>query len=348
MPSPLDPALNISHDVDLDVHGAVPPGLSGRVIAIDRDGVVHSVQLCDGRVSYRGWRFQTDTVLHHVVAFSGSILAFGDDSLAYELSAELDTLSPVDLAGQRRSPAAYPKLDPTTGELHLIAAAPEGTQAHVVISAGALTRRSQPILDRPNRVCDLALTSDHVLMLADGFVGLTSRHGEAHTTWISTDVSAPHPVHAHDAGDSVELLALTPSIERWTIRTGGASVQREVLDPTPRRFAHCASNGIDETARVLWTTGDTTVGHHDLAASRHTYRNLWHHVPGDLIFVPDPTRADDTDGGWLVGFVHDPSGASEFRVIDSAAIARPAVADAAIKRRIPRDLRCTWIPSIQP
>jgi carotenoid cleavage dioxygenase-like enzyme len=270
----------------------------------------------------------------------------GDDLPAFELSAALDTVRPVDLAGQGRFVAPFPKHDPTTGELHVIAGAVSGTQAHVVISAGALTRRNRPILDTPNRINDLALTSDRAVFVSHGFIGIAPREGERRTTWIATGVAAPTPVHAHDAGDTVVLLALTPMLERWTLHPAAGSVQREVLDPTPRRFAHCGNEGVDGAPRLLWTTGSGTIGHHDLVASRHLHHDLRPDVPGDLVFVADPTRPGAADGGWLVGFVHEASRATtELRVIDPAEIAGPPVATVPIPRPIPRGLRCTWIPS---
>ena len=299
-------------------------------------------------MTYRSRRTRPEVDVHHVVAFSGTTLAFGDDLPAFELSAALDTLRPVDLAGQGRPLAPFPKHDPTTGELHVIAGAVGGTQAHVVISAGALTRRNRPIVDTPNHITDLALTRDRVVFVADGFVGIASREGEGRTTWIATGVAAPSPVHAHDAGDTVVLVALTPMLERWTLHPAAGSIQREVLDPTPRRFAHCGNEGVDGAPRLLWTTGNGTIGHHDLVASRHVHHDLRPDVPGDLVFVADATRPSDADGGWLVGFVHDTSRATtELRVIDAADIAGPPIATAPIPRPIPHGLRCTWIPSTQ-
>ena len=263
MPSPTDPS-NPPH-ADLDVRGAVPPGLFGQLAGIGRDGVVHSVLVRDGRVSYQRRRLRTDAVVHNLVALGGALLAFGDDSPAYELTTDVDTLRRVDLAGHGRTLAAYPKHDPATGELHFIAHDTDGLQAHVVVDAGALTRHSRPIAETPNRIEDLALTRDRVVLVADGFVGDLARTGEARTTWIATGVDAPHPVHAHDAGDAVVLLVLTPSLERWTLYPGTRNIQREVLDPTPRRFAHRGGTDVDGALRIVWTTGDGTVGHHDLA-----------------------------------------------------------------------------------
>jgi carotenoid cleavage dioxygenase-like enzyme len=347
MPAPTDPSHSLSPDVDIDVPGTIPRGLAGRMVGIGRDGFVHSVQIrADQTVSYRSRRCQTDAIVDHIVEFGDSLLAFGDDTLAYELSAELDTLHPVDLAGRGRSLAPFPKQDPTTGELHLVAHAADGTQAHVVVSAGAFTRSNRPILDAPNRVTDLVLTGDRVVFVADGSVGITSRDDQARTTWIVTGDLAPQPVHAHDAGDTVVLFALTPSLERWTVHPGAGSVQREVLDPTPRRFAHPAGDGADGAPRVLWTTGDETIRRHDLVDSRRVHKNLGPFVPGDFVVASDTQRPGGTGEGWLVGLVHDLLGTTtDLCVFDAADLARPAVATVRVPRPIPQGIRCTWIPS---
>ncbi len=110
-----------------------------------------------------------------------------------------------------------------------------------------------------------------------------------------------------------------------------------MLDPTPRRFAHCGSDGVDGAPCSLWTTGNGTVGHHDLVARRHVHHSLRPDLPGDLVFVADATRDSDADGGWLVGFVHDTSDARPSSVVfDAADIAGPAIATARIPRPIPQ------------
>ncbi len=236
MPSPTDRSNPSPLDVDLEVCGTVPPGLSGRLVALDPDGVIHSVLIGDGRASYSGRRLRAETVVHDLVYFGGSTLVFGDDAFAYELGPAGDTLRRVDLAGHRRSLAVPPKQDAATGELHLIADDNNGLQAYVVVSAGALVRRSRPVLDTPARVHDLVISRDHVILVADGFVGVASRNGELRSTWIPTGMEAAQPVHAHDAGDSVIVLALTPLLERWTLHLEARTIRREVLDPTPRRL----------------------------------------------------------------------------------------------------------------
>ncbi|MDP1794149.1 MAG: carotenoid oxygenase family protein [Acidimicrobiales bacterium] len=342
MPSPTEPSIPLPTDLDLVVRGTVPPGLSGRLVGIGRDGVVHTVHLHGARASYRAHRSPMAAAVRHLVAFGGSVLAFGEDSLVQELSARGDTISPVDLAGHGRVVAAHHH-EPGTGELHLVARELHGAQAHVVVSAGALTRRSRPVLDAPGRIGGLVVTRTRVVFLAGGSVGVAWRDGEARTTWIATGAGAPHPVHAHDAGDAVVLLAITPSLERWTISCATVSVEREVLDAMPRRFAHCGREGADGTIGTVWTTGDGTVGRHDLATGSHDHHGLWPQVPGDMVLVPDLARVGD---GWLVGFAHDASeSASELRVIDTDDVAGPTVASVRLPQRIGRDLRCTWIPA---
>ena len=340
----------------LDIVGTAPVGLSGRLIGIGAESgadhsTVHSVHLHAGQViSYRSRPVRMDVVARNTVVFGRSILALGDGSVAYELTSDLDTLRRVDLAGQSRGVAVYPRSDPVTGELHLIASAVTGAQAHVVVSAGALTRRSRPIAGSPSRVTDLAITRDRVVLVADGVIGVTSRAGEARISWTATGVDAPALVNAHDVGATIVVVALTPSLERWTLDAASATVDREVLDPTPRRVARTADHPFGAEARFLWSTGDASVDKFDLTDSSvvsHTFPP--DHTPGDLAYVADPARRSDADGGWLVGFVHHASrNETDLVVLDAADIARPALATVRIPRRIPRGLHSTWIPSTHP
>ena len=345
MPTSTGPALPPPEHLDIEVHGSIPAGLSGRMVGIGPDGVAHSVILSSAHgASYRTRRLLEEATVRNVVVFGGTILAFGDDSHAHELSADLDTCRLVDLAGQGRVLAPFPKHDPVTRDLHLVAQAVDGTQqSHVVVAASALTRSERPILDAPRRITDLALSGDRVVFAAAGFVGIAPRNGEARTTWIATNAPALHPFHARDAGDNVVLLALTPALERWALHADNGTVEREVLDPAPLRFAHLSDRGIDRTPRWIWTTGDDTLSRHDLIDSRHAHHSLRPYELGDFAVVADAERPNGT---WLVGFVREPSGpTSELRVVDAVHIDAPAVATIRIPRPLPHGLRCTWIPT---
>jgi len=259
--------------------------LSGQLVGVGRNSVIHSVHIRDGQVSYHGRCVRSDAVVHHLVAFGSLILAFGDDSPAYELNAALGMLRRVDLAGCRRTVAAYPKHDSATGELHLVARDRDGVQTHVVVSAGAFTRRCRPVLDTPTPIAHLALTGDHVVFFADGFVGVAPREGEARAAWIETGADAPRPVHAHDAGDSVVLLVLTPALERWTVQLDDRTIEREVLDPSSRRFAGEVDGGrllelVDDPQSL--TTGLCLVDAADIAAPAMSTARFVRPIPLDL------------------------------------------------------------------
>ena len=240
-----------------------------------------------------------DIIADSLVVFGGSILALGNGSLAYELTPDLDTVRRVDLAGQTRGLTGFPKIEPATGDLHLLTAASAGVQDHVVVSAGALTRTSRTITAAPAPVNDLAITCDRVVFVGNGFVGVTSRAPQANTTWLPTGADAARLVRAHDDGDTVIVIALTPSLERWSLTPAPSpTVTRELLDPTPQ-----------------------------------------HHV----------TTAGRSDGGWLVGHVHDASmDQTDLVVRDASDITLTPVATVRIPGRVPRRIHTTWIPDTQP
>ena len=345
MPSPIDPTNPPSIHEDLAVRGAVPLGVSGRLVGIERDGFVHSLHFDRGRVSCLARNIGMGAAVEGLVAFDGTLLAYGDDASVRQLILDAGTPRRVDLAGRGRTVATCPQLDPATGELHFIARDSADAQLHHVVPAGALTRRSRLIADAQVRIEGLVVGSDHVVFVADGVAGVAPRGGEVRTTWMPTDVPAPTPVHTHRAGDTIVLLALTPSLERWILHPDRLIVERQVLDPTPRRFAHLCAGGAAGAPRRVWTTGDETIGSHDLVGSRHSHHSLWPKQPGDFVVVPDSARPDDIDSGWFVGLVHDPStSTTDLRVSDATDIAE-AIATLRLPRPIPRGLRCTWVPA---
>jgi carotenoid cleavage dioxygenase len=322
--------------------------VSGRLLGI-HEGVLHSIRIHHGQdVSYRSHRIRPDRSIdgadRELIAIGGSILTFGHGTLAQQLSPDLDRSTPVDLAGQSRRLSAYPRRDPISGDLHLIATAADGSQAHVVVSSGALTRRNRAIVDAPNRVHDLVIAGDHVVFATDGFLGIGARDLEAAVHWMPIDVRSPALVHAHDGDNSLVVVVLTPSLERWTIDPVSMSIDREVLDPTPQRFARTNHRTGCTAASFLWTIGDHTVDTHDLVTGRRVKRSVEYGRPGDFAFVDDPARLHDIDGGWLVGFVHPSARDTELVLLDAADISGPVVAAARITARIPPALHVAWIP----
>ena len=325
--------------------------VAGRLLGI-LGGVLHSIQIYHGQdVSYRSRRIRpdgsTDGADRELIVFGGSILTFGHGTLAQQLSPDLDSSAPVDLAGQSRQLSACPRRDPINGDLHLLATAPDASQAHIVVSSGALTRRNRPLVAPPNRVIDLAIAGDHVLFAADGFLGIGARDHES-VQWIPTgaDRSALVHAHAHASDNVIVVIVLTPALERWAIDLATMGIDREVLDPTPQRLARVNYHVSDPARSFLWTVGDRTVDTYDLDSRRHARRSFEHGRPGDFALVDDPARTHDIDGGWLLGFVHD--GAHdrdvELVLLDAADVSGSVVASAHIPPRIPLELHTAWIP----
>lgn len=334
---------------DLAVRGTVPQDVSGRLLGIHGD-VVHCAEFRGGRLlTYAVHRVRgeahADVAAGSILLFGGSILAFAPGSVAHELSSTLEFSTPVDLAGRSRRLAAFPKRDHITGDLHLLAVAPDRSQAHVVVSSGALTRRVRPIVDPPSRVADLAIAGDLVLFASDGFLGVGSSDLDGPVTWIPTGVAAPALVHADVVDATVVAFTLTPLLERWTIHPGSSTIDREVIDPTPQRLARTNHHERDAGRQLLWTIGDRSTDTHDLATGRAAHRSFGRRRSGDFVFVADPQRPRAADGGWLVGFVHGSRRAAELIVLDAGDIAGSVIAAIRVPQLIPVDLHTTWIPA---
>lgn len=341
MPPPIDP----TEPTDLAVSGTLPEGLSGHLIGVGRDGVVHSFHVARGRVSHLTGSVGPRPAVRDVVAFDGSVLLYGDDCSVRQLTAEIDDLQLVDLPGRRQTVAPCPVHDPASGELHFVANDRAGSQSLVVIPAGALTRRNRPLLDPPARIERLAIGRDHILLVANQVAGVVPRSGEAHATWTPTGAAAPSVIDTYRLGDTIVLLGLTPALERWTFRTVGGTVEREVLDPEARRFAH-GSGGADRIPPVVWTTGGGTITRHDVARTTCRHLSVAPHRPGDFIVVPDTARPDHPDAGWLIGSVHHPSEpTADLRVIDARDVNHPTLATIRFPRAVHPGLRLTWLPS---
>ena len=364
---------------NLTVDGTVPAALSGRYIRIgpnpttamatarrNLDGMVHAVDLHVGRaLGYRNRWIATDqvaavlgaeptpeapaagydSVATNVIIFGGRTLALGPGALAYELDAQLGTVGRVDLAGHGRGIGAHPQIDPMTGALHLVSHNDE--PAHHIVAPNSQTRITSPVNDAPGLLHDLLLTDERLVLIGEGFIGITDRGGQATTRWAVGAHEIAGGVAAHDDGAAVAVLSARGSLLRWTV--DGAGVECAVLDDTSQRFA--TTNPNRATApRYLWTvagTGGTEVYCHDLRTGDRTVHDLGPgRHPGELTFVPDDARRHREDGGWLIGFVHDDHrNEGDLVVLDAAALDRPAIATVRVPRRIPSGLHGAWIPA---
>jgi carotenoid cleavage dioxygenase-like enzyme len=336
---------------DLRVRGVLPASLSGRYLQIGDQGTVHAVSLEPGRAaSYRTSSIAADFVAGDLVALGRSVFALANDTLAYELDDELDTIRPVDLAGARRRLSAHAATDPHTGELHLLTSAAAPPQLHVAVSRGALTRSIRSIDDPPGRICQVELTSDDVVIMTDGFVGVSPRAG-VHTkfTWFELDTAGRRMAIAQAGREAVVAYATGPSLVRWTLDRRAATARCDVIDSTPHTSATINRHHARASQRFLWTVGSGVLHKHDLRTGRRRSHEFGAGcTPGQILFVAALNRSDTEDEGWLVGLVHDDTGGqAEFVVLDAEAIDRPAVATVHIPRPIPMGASASgiWVPS---
>jgi carotenoid cleavage dioxygenase-like enzyme len=335
--------------VDLSMSGTVPSVLSGQYARIG-EGMIHAVRLTEGRApSYLTRSIPTDAT--DLIAFGSSLLALGDGSLAYELGAGLETVRRVDLAGAHRNLTARSRIDSITGELHLLTSATAPSQLHVAVSPGGLTRTIRSIDNAPSTLRQLELTRDHVVLVADGFLGVTDRAGiSGMATWFPIDTEARHIAMDHAHGEMVVVHTIGPSLVRWTLHRRPSTVNCAVLDANSQTFATANGRPPGAIRRFLWTVGSDAVHKHDLlAGTRRSHDFGGGRHPGDQVFIADPDRGrTGEDGGWLVGFVHhETRHETEFVVLDADEIERPAVAVARIPYRIPNGAPGTWIPTVQ-
>jgi carotenoid cleavage dioxygenase len=189
-------------DEHLEVVGSVPSELAGRYLRIGPnpftmpegayhwfvgDGMVHGVELRDGRASwYRNRWVRTpeiatalgapqptgpnppmyDASNTNVLGHAGRIYSLTEGSMPYELSTELDTLGRRDFGGTLPTGfTAHPKIDPETGEMHGFAYswADPNLIYHVIDASGRLVRSEPITVAGPTMIHDFALTRTSVV-----------------------------------------------------------------------------------------------------------------------------------------------------------------------------------------
>jgi carotenoid cleavage oxygenase len=202
------PVRDERDDPDLEVTGAIPEALDGLLLrngpnpVLDPDpsqyhwflgdGMLHGVELRDGRARYRnrwvrtaqacdalGEPHPTDAPPEvngiqakantHVVAHGGRIYALVESSLPTEVRPDLSTVGAVDLDGRLSTPfTAHPKSDPLTGELHFFGYdffGPPFLRYHVLGPGGALIRTEEIEIPGPVMAHDFAITHSKVVFL---------------------------------------------------------------------------------------------------------------------------------------------------------------------------------------
>src|SRR5262245_60470938 len=236
---------------DLEVIGELPRELNGtfyrngpnpafeppgRYHWFDGDGMIHAIQLENGRASYRNrWvrshgleeeraagralypgifdlqpgetptfknTANTNTVWH-----AGKLLALMEAAVPTQLRPDtLDTLGEYDFRGRLGGAmTAHPKMDPETGEMLFFGYAPfPYLQYYVADRGGALVKHEVIDLAWGSMVHDFAVTKDHVVFIL-------SRSSSAWRTWAGVVARSPGSRSAAPDSASCRAPAATPT-----------------------------------------------------------------------------------------------------------------------------------------
>ncbi len=193
---------------NLLVRGTIPKELRGRLLRNGPnpivapnpakyhwflgDGMVHGIELGEGKASYRNRWVRTDQALKSLheparlgqpaevspagsaantslVAHAGKILALYEVALPTEISTDLETLGRYDMHGALKTVmTAHPKIDPVSGEMLCFGAnflAPPYVAFHTIDRHGKLTRTVDIDIPRPVMMHDFAVTQHHVVFM---------------------------------------------------------------------------------------------------------------------------------------------------------------------------------------
>ncbi|HEX2039997.1 MAG TPA: carotenoid oxygenase family protein [Acidimicrobiales bacterium] len=200
-------------------------------------------------------------------------------------------------------------------------------------------------------------------------VGVLPRAG-GDIRWYDTELGyCFHPMNAYEDDDGTIVVDVPmqdsvydrdrvfdrrgPRLERWTIEPSSGKVRQEVVDDAPQEFCRVDDSRLGSPHRYGYTIGvgrdlpyeDTRVYKHDFrtgARDVHDFGPGRH--PGEFLFVGDPDRADEEDGGWLLGLVHDDaSNRTSLAVLDAQDVPGPPVATVHVPRRIPYGFHGCWM-----
>jgi carotenoid cleavage dioxygenase len=240
----------------------------------------------------------------------------------------------------------------------------------------AITRDNVVFFDQP-AVFDLELLGTRGFPVTwkpenGARVGVLRRGGTgADIRWYDTELGYTfHPMNAYERDDGATevLLPIAPSVfaephlvldeaarqsfQRWIIEPKSGTVHQELIDDTPQDFCRINERLLGSRHRYGYTAAigaellydDTRVFKHDFARGtrdEHDFGDGRH--PGEMVFVADPARSDQEDGGWLLGLVHDDAvDRTSLVVLDAQRVGDPPVAQVHVPRRIPYGFHGTW------
>lgn len=265
--------------VALPVTGRIPAELEGRYLrnALDGDGTVHGVRIRGGRADwYRSRWIRSPTV-----------------------------------AARIREP--HWKLDPCSGELHLVGYHPADKQVlHTVIDrAGRPIRLWRIDVGEPLVMHDFALTERYLVIYDQQRVGVMRRAGGL-VRWLPVRPSVvSHTLNAYDDDRTITIHLVRspttgvgmPRLDRWTIDLTRGRVREERIDDRPQEYPRM-----------------------------------------NEVYVASGA-SDREDGGYLLSYVHNPErNASDLVVLSAEDFGARPMARVHLPAPIPLGPRSAWIP----
>ncbi|HEX2849740.1 MAG TPA: carotenoid oxygenase family protein [Acidimicrobiales bacterium] len=206
-------------------------------------------------------------------------------------------------------------------------------------------------------------------------VGVLPRGGDAgDIRWFETETCYTfHPMNAYDdeaGGIVVDVPKLssvfdddnlvpadgkTQCLERWSIDLAAGKVRSELLDEESQEFCRVNESILGSRHRFGYTIAlghqmpydDTRVFKHDLRAGTRDVHDFGAgNHPGEFVFVADPDRAGEEDGGWLLGLVHDETRSTprtSLTILDAQDVTGPPIAQVHVPVRVPFGFHGNWV-----
>jgi carotenoid cleavage dioxygenase-like enzyme len=170
-----------------------------------------------------------------------------------------------------------------------------------------------------------------------------------------------HVANAYDDGNSIVLQAVRypelwrngggfeiPGVMwRWTINLQTGAVEERQLDDRDVEFPRIDDRLAGLRARYAVAVGDGKVVQYDLdtgVAREHRFGAGDNHgEPGEAVFAPSTTSADER-AGWYLAYVYDPvRDGSDLVILDASDVAAEPVARVRLPQRVPHGFHGNWI-----
>jgi carotenoid cleavage dioxygenase len=160
-----------------------------------------------------------------------------------------------------------------------------------------------------------------------------------------------------DLAGPLDTTSIT--FERWDVDTTRGTVTRTVLDDRGQEFPRIAPATYGTAARYTYSVGADGSGFRVLGLGNAVIKHdllrgtseRWPVGPsrstGEAVFVADPDRSGEEDGGWLLSFVYDAvTDRSSLTVLDAAEVIRGPVATVELPQRVPEGFHGNWYAAV--